>query len=120
MAYTTSADVLQLLLDLDIGTSRLDPQDVDQTIAELEGLVNGALVAQGYDPVPVTAAVLNWSDGYLASISLRMMRMVFAGCPWVRVYLDATILSASPSTTALAVTEPISMPSFIRKLNSAQ
>lgn len=54
-AYTSGAEVLDLLLSLQVGKpARLQPSDVERLVEGVEAEVNGLLLAQGYPNVPAT------------------------------------------------------------------
>ena len=56
-AYTSGADVLELLLNLQVGQPpRFDAADVEDLVEGIEAEVNGLLKGQGYPTVPATGA----------------------------------------------------------------
>lgn len=54
--YTSSAQVIQLIIDQTKGVHSITTAQVEDIIDGLEGTVNGVLLAQGYTTVPATGA----------------------------------------------------------------
>lgn len=73
--YTSGAEVLDLLLSLQVGRPpRLQPSDIEALVEGVEAEIDGLLKAQGYPDVPATGA----RDRALLGLQVRRKVAVLA------------------------------------------
>lgn len=73
--YTSGAEVLDLLLNLQVGRPpRLQPSDIEALVEGVEAEIDGLLKAQGYPVVPATGA----RDRALLGLQVRRKVAVLA------------------------------------------